>query len=245
MKTKVITLVAVAMLSISNQAFGQTDTTKSKTRTISHSHTHTSSSNGYSYEYNYDYNYDMPNYPTYGGIRLSTNFAGFVITDAPNLQSNLKAGLSFGGFMKVELSKNFALQYELLCIHTVSELKDTVTRNKNDYSYLGFEFPIYAIGQLKIGTGKGFIGVGPYAAVGLSSLSKPGNINLYKKNKATGERAMNRWDVGFGAIFGYELKNGFTLNTGYQFGFINMLSAQRDDFSMTTIKVSLGIAYKF
>ena len=107
MKKTVLLLIAFAMLSASYQSFGQTDTTR--VETISHSHYHSQSGQDYSYEYSYEYSYDVPKYPVKGGVKLNGNLSGFVITDNPNLQSTVKFGLSFGGFMKVEFSKHFAL----------------------------------------------------------------------------------------------------------------------------------------
>ena len=255
MKTKLTLLLAIMMLTFSTQLWGQNDTTRTKTRTISHSHSHSNSHNGLDYSYEYNYSYEMPNYPVRCGIRLNTNLSGFSITNTPvagfaindalGLQSNMKFGFSFGGFMKVELLKNFALQYELLFSRKVSELEYKSLNTKQDYETWGVEVPVYAIGQLKLGSGKGFVGIGPYVGVGFSSVSKPGNINLYTKDKITDKRTMNRWDVGFGAILGYEFKSGIIANAGYQFGFPNMQSAQKDDFSMTTVTISFGLAYKF
>ena len=260
MKTKSILLIAMAMLATSARLAGQTATPKNNendtiknrhTTSVSHSHSNSYSDGqgNYSYEYNYDYNYthpyEVPNYTVKGGIKLNANSSNFVITDAPDLRSNMKIGFSFGGFMKVDLSENFVLQYELLCNYKVSELENKITSAKYDYIRWGLELPIYAIGQLQLGSGKGFAGIGPYVGVGLSAVSEPDNVNLYKKNKITDESILNRWDVGLGAMLGYEFKNRITAHIGYQLGFPNMLSAQKDDFSMTSLTASIGIAYRF
>ena len=267
MKTKSMLLIAIAILTMSARLVGQTDSPKNsendtikskKTTPVSHSISNSVSnsvSNSHSqggqyncsYEYNYEYNYthEVPNYMVKGGLKLNTNLSSFVIIGTPDFQSNTKVGFTFGGFMKADISKNFALQYELLCNYKVSELENKSLNEKRDYVRWGLELPIYAIGQLQLGSGKGFVGVGPYVGVGLASISKPDNADLYKKNKTTNESILNRWDVGLGAMLGYEFKNGITAQVGYQLGFPNMLSAQKDDFSMTTLTASLGIAYRF
>ena len=254
MKKTSLLLIAFAILTMSNQSFGQTDTARIKV--VSHSHLQDGqdysyeynygySYDGYDYSYAYSYSYEMPHYPIKWGVKLNGNLSGFVITDNPNLQSKVKFGVSFGGFMKVDFSKYFAMQYELLCNYKVSELKNKTINENSDYVNWRLELPIYAIGQLSMGRGKGFIGMGPYISTGLSLISKPDKTNLYKKDKITNERMMNRWDVGLGFMLGYEFEKGITLHTGYQLGFVNMLSAQKDDYSMTNLAVSLGIAYKF
>jgi hypothetical protein len=247
MKKTTVCLIALAIMTMFQQSFGQTDTTRIKVE----SHTSVQTGPDYSYDYNYDYSYDysysyeMPKYPVKGGVKLNGNLSGFVITDNPNLRSKVKFGLSFGGFMTVYFSEHFALQCELLCSYKISELRNKTKSENTNYSYWGLELPIYAIGQLQLGKGRGFIGIGPYISTGLSLVSKSDNANLYKKNKITNERMMNRWDVGIGFMLGYEFEKGISLHAGYQLGFVNMVSAQKDDYSMTNLAVSLGIAYKF
>ncbi len=178
-----------------------------------------------------------------GGVKANANMSNFLLTDMGNAESTMKIGASLGGFMKVEFSENFALQPELMFHYKSSEMKSS--ENKTDYEYWGAEIPIYAVGQMKMGNGKGFIGVGPYVGFGLDAKFKSGDIDLYGKDEATNKAEMNRWDFGVGAIIGYEFKNGFMINAGYQMGLIDNLDASKDYATMRPQTVSLGVGFKF
>jgi len=69
---------------------------------------------------------------------------------------------------------------------------------------MGLEIPFYGIGQINIGKGKGFDGVGPYVGLGLSLKCQSGDVNFYKKNELTDFPSMNRCDFDGGVICGYE-----------------------------------------
>jgi len=247
MKTKTILLVAVATLTMSNQLFGQNEN-NSRTISQSHSHSHSHShSNGVNVDvsYSYDYSYEIPHFSVSGGLKLNSNLSNFSMSYLDNYQSNMKLGGSFGGFLKIDFFEYFAMQFELMISHKNSELENKNTGVKQDYRYWGTELPMYLIGQMNLGSGKGFIGVGPYVSAGFNAVYKPNNINLYKGEKKTDDAIMERWDFGLGAVLGYEFQNGIIVNAGYQQGLINILSAQKDDFTMRNQTLFLGIGYKF
>jgi len=177
------------------------------------------------------------------GIKANANMSNFVIRDMDDFQSNLKAGISAGVFLKLE-SKHVALQYELTLHYKTSEMEE-VGRPTVEYKSWGLELPIYVMGQINTGSGKFFIGAGPYAGLGLDAVREPGNTDLYRKDKATDKSVMQRWDFGLGAIAGYEFGNGISINGGYQAGLINTLNAEKDAMTMKNQTVSFGVGYKF
>ncbi len=69
---------------------------------------------------------------------------------------------------------------------------------------------------VELGSGKAFIGAGPYAGYGISA--KSGGVNLFKKNNETGKASMNRFDYGVGGIIGYDFNKNWQINASYQFG---------------------------
>ena len=178
------------------------------------------------------------------GIKANANMSGLIIRDMNDYQSNMKYGASAGVFMKIE-SRSFALQYELLLRYRVYGLENKSKQTPTDYKYWGLEFPIYWMGQIKAGSGKFFIGAGPFVSFGLDAKQDPDNVDLYRKDETSGKSIMQRWDFGLGAIAGYEFKNGISINVGYQAGLINMLSAEKDNSTMKNQTVGLGIGYKF
>ena len=178
------------------------------------------------------------------GVKAGAGISDFVIRDMENCQSNSKFGASAGIFLKLE-SRNFALQYELALRYRTCEVENNAEQTQTDYQYWGLELPIYLMGQIKAGSGKFFIGAGPYVSLGLDAKQTPGNVDLYKKDKTTGKSIMHRWDFGLGAMAGYEFKSGISFFAGYQAGLINLLRAEKNSMSMKNQTVGLGIGYKF
>ncbi|MDL2323088.1 PorT family protein [Bacteroidales bacterium OttesenSCG-928-A17] len=175
-----------------------------------------------------------------GGVKADANMANFLLSDLTDYQSTMKVGASLGGFMKVEFNENFALQPELLIHYKASKME--VGNLESNFEYWGAEIPVYAIGQMAMGTGKGFIGVGPY--VGLGFDAKMGSADLYKKDSAD-KSVLNRWDFGIGAIVGYEFSNKISINAGYKIGLIDQMDRGKDDASMKNQTVNLGLGYRF
>ena len=177
------------------------------------------------------------------GVKADANMSNFLLTDMDNVESNLKIGASLGGFMKLDLHQNFAIQPELLFHYKSSEMK--LGTGKTDYEYFGVEIPIYAMGQWKAGeTGRFYVGVGPYVGFGFDAKYKTGDIDLYEKN-SNDKAVMNRFDFGAGAQVGYEFGCGIQINAGYKIGFIDALDAGKDDATMLPQTISLGIGYRF
>lgn len=177
------------------------------------------------------------------GVKADANMSYFILSDLDNLKSNMNIGASLGGFVKIDLHENFALQPELLFHYKSSEMK--MSGQKTDYEYWGMEVPIYAVGQWKTGgNGRFYAGVGPYVGLGFDAKYKKGDIDLYKKG-ANDESVMRRWDFGAGALVGYEFACGIQINAGYKIGFLDMMDAGRDNASMNTSTISLGIGYRF
>ena len=117
-----------------------------------------------------------------------------------------------------------------------------------DYQYFGAEIPVYAVGQMNLGTGKGYIGVGPYVGFGFDARHKADgmdDIKLYEEIGNTGEYIMQRWDVGAGIMLGYEFSNNLQINAGYKIGFLDGLGVGSDDATMLNQTISLGIGYRF
>ena len=178
------------------------------------------------------------------GVKANATMSNFSIRDGNDFQSNLGLGASTGVFLKLE-SKYVALQYELLLHYKASAMENKTVPTQTDYKFWGLELPIYLMGQINTGSGKFFIGAGPYVGLGLDATQTPGNIDLYKKDPTTDKSILHRWDFGLSAIVGYEFRNGISINGGYQAGLINKLSAEKDAMSLKNQTLSLGIGYKF
>ena len=241
MKKTLLTSVIAVIVSLS-QMTGQSTTTTTSGQTGTYTQTETQTSGGRTittttstYTHTLDANASF-------GLKVNTNMSGFTLRDMNGFQSNIKSGISAGGFMKIE-SGNFALQYDLMLHYKVSEMENKIAHAVADYKYLGLEIPIHFMGQINAGAGKIFIGAGPFVSVGLDAVQEPGNIDLYRKNNTTDKSIMQRWDFGISGIVGYEFDFGLQINGGYQAGFIN--AANSDDYTMFNRSLYLGVGFKF
>ncbi|OJW36848.1 MAG: hypothetical protein BGO54_07030 [Sphingobacteriales bacterium 46-32] len=160
--------------------------------------------------------------------------------DMKSLKSKMSFGGSAGGFIKYDLSPNFAVQSGIDVYYTTSKLESLTDKSSDKLKSFGVEIPLYGIVQGELGSGKAFIGAGPYAGYGIST--KLDGVNLYKKNNGTGT-TMNRFDYGVGGVVGYDFDKNWQINASYKFGLADLHKGKGG--SMKNQGASIGIAYKF
>lgn len=175
------------------------------------------------------------------GVKAEANISNFILTDLDDQSSTMKIGPSLGGFMNIGVHENFAIQPEMMFSFRQSEMK--VGDVKDDFRQWGMQVPVYFLGQAYTNSGKFYAGVGPYVGLGFDARYKDADVDLYKK--IDDQKAMNRWDFGVGARIGFEFNNGMQLNASYQLGLIDQLDALKDDATMRTQAVSVGLGYRF
>ncbi|MNG89838.1 hypothetical protein D3C79_487170 [compost metagenome] len=95
--------------------------------------------------------------------------------------------------------------------------------------------------QETVGSGKAFIGAGPYVGYGI--ITKANGVSLFKNNDIAGSHVMNRFDYGVGGIIGYDLGSNWQVNATYQFGLADLHKAKGG--AMKNQTASIGLAYKF
>ncbi len=175
------------------------------------------------------------------GAKAEMNMSNFLLTDLDAQKSTMKVGPTLGGFVKFDVTENFAIQPELNFFYRQSKME--FGPKEDTFKQWGMQLPVYALGQTALGNGKFYGGVGPYVGLGFDARYDEADVNLY--DEVAGVTPMNRWDFGLGALIGYEFNNGVQLNAGYQFGFVNQLDALKDDHKMRNQVVSVGVGYRF
>jgi len=175
------------------------------------------------------------------GVKAEANMSNFLLTDLDNQSSTMKIGPTLGGFMNIGLHENFSIQPEVLFFYRQSTMETGVA--EDDFNQWGMQIPVYLLGQTYTNSGKFYAGVGPYLGLGFDARYNDADVDLYKE--VNDESVMNRWDFGLGALVGYEFSNGIQINAGYQLGLIDQLDALKDEATMRTQTVSLGIGYRF
>lgn len=180
----------------------------------------------------------------YGGPKVEANVSNFFLSDMAGMESKMNIGGSAGGFIGFRLSENFSFQEDLLIHYQTSQLEQE--GQKGDFSYLGAEFSLYAIGHWRVGNGCIIAGAGPFVGYGLDVKYKAGNVetDLYEKN-GNGDKPFQPFSAGAAVMLGYELKCGLQFNTSYKIGIIDQLDAKKADASMLPCRISLGVAYRF
>jgi len=183
---------------------------------------------------------------TTGGLKLEVNLSNFYVSGLSGAKSEMRPGATFGGFMRWDVSKLFALQGELLYHYKSSNfIWDNV---KREFQYIGMEIPIYAIFKWNLCDGQHlYVGIGPYAEFGFSAkIKKEGKkIDLYEKDEATELSTMTDFNSGFGIILGYEFDCNVQVNVGYKISITNILDANSTSITLLPGAISLGIGYRF
>lgn len=172
------------------------------------------------------------------GVKLDGNLTNVKMSSAKN-SSSFKPGASLGGFVKIDLTENFALQPELSFSYTESKIK--TGEDKIKYKYASVEVPVYALGQFAYGSGKFFIGAGPHIGYGFSVDSR--TEKLPEGHPGENKTELDHWYMGGGILAGYEFANKISIRGGCQMGFD--LSSSSKSGSIKTQTFSLGLGYRF
>jgi hypothetical protein len=182
-----------------------------------------------------------------GGIKVDATLSNFVLSDLDGVESKFGAGVSVGGYTKIEITENFALQPEILLHYKNSKMEVKSPKSETDYQFFGVELPVYAVGQMSLGNGKGFIGAGPFVGFGIDARYRASGMDdreLYKEYGGA-KSDLQRWDFGVGAMLGYEFGNRLQIVGSWKIGVINALNANKDNASMLNNTFSLGLGYRF
>ncbi|MDD7557618.1 MAG: porin family protein [Porphyromonas somerae] len=187
------------------------------------------------------------------GVKGGVNCGHLALSDDFKvLDSKMKAGADFGGFMRINLHQNFAIQPELEFYYRGSGLEANVASKEfeNKINQWGMQIPVYALGKVAVGNGTLYGGVGPFVGVGFSAKTDEiellGNrvkiepIDLYEEHSE--KSALQRWDVGIACQLGYEFANGIQINAGYKYGFINQVDDLKSSLNDVTSKLGMPLS---
>jgi hypothetical protein len=171
---------------------------------------------------------------------------GFLTNQSAHLESSIKAGSSAGIFYTYKYNENRAVETDIMFHYSASEIYSRDTGETADYSCLSIELPLYAMIQADIDNRSLYLGIGPFASLGLYSRYKSEIccINLYENKQNTGKPTIRRFDFGAGFILGYELKCSIQFNFNFKLGFRNLLDTNYENGEMISRMVSFGVGYR-
>jgi len=181
------------------------------------------------------------------GVKSDVNLSNFWINQSTHVKNSMKTGGSAGFFYKYKWREYRVLQMDMMFRYRTSEFKNHDTGETADYSYFGIEIPVYSMLQAEIDNQIIYVGLGPFASVGICSRSRSNDrsINLYQKDPTYNKTPIHRWNFGAAFIIGYELQCRLQFNFNYQLGFRNMAGEVFENVDMISQMFGLGVGYRF
>jgi len=164
---------------------------------------------------------------THFGLKAGLNIAS--VSVSPGADYNSKAGLHIGGLAHIHLSKNFALQPELVFSMQGGENEDDAKRKLN---YINIPLLVQYM------TENGFrLQTGPQLGLLVSAKAENGNVEIDIKDNFTA----TDFSWAFGA--GYLFPSGFGLDARYNLGISDIWDA--NSAKMKNSVFQLGVFYQF
>ncbi|RBQ08756.1 porin family protein [Pedobacter miscanthi] len=201
------------------------------------------------------------------GVKAGVTFPTFGVSGTENKGYEQKISTSFyvGGTVDIAVSDIFSVQPGLSLIgkggktdfsYFNAEIGNSYTVTANSkISTMYIELPVNAVFNFDLGSGKIFIGAGPYYAVAISgknkstaSLSGGGSTMTESVNediKFGKDGTMKRGDFGVNFLAGYQLSNGFNIHAGYGLGLSNLDYADKNASKVTNRVLSVGVGFAF
>lgn len=199
------------------------------------------------------------------GIRAGVNLQNIYGDDSfgKKLTNDFATGFHAGVTADLFVSEGFYLQPGLLYTVKGAKKTDGSTKSSQELSYI--ELPLNVLFKPAAGNGRLLLGVGPYAAYGISGKSKlkSGSTALefeakFKSKISAADYAttllnaayfVNPWDFGGNVLVGYEFNNGFNFQLNGQLGLskinptVEGVAADKSKWKNIGFGASLG--YKF
>lgn len=171
-----------------------------------------------------------------------------------SMSTSSKVAFYFGGVANINISPIFSLQPGLTYVGKggkldfseigeefgLDEEQTGEMKATTNMSYL--ELPVNLTANFAAGTGKFFVGAGPYAAYALSGNEKAGDVKV-DMEFGSGDDQAKRLEFGLNFLAGYQLQSGLNIHAGYGLGLSNLQNT-----SETTVKnrvFSVGLGFNF
>ncbi|WP_316827626.1 porin family protein [Pedobacter miscanthi] len=201
------------------------------------------------------------------GVKAGVTFPTFGTSGTENQGDNWKTNTSFyvGGTVDIAVSDMFSIQPGLSLIGKggKADLSEYHAELGNSYTLTGnaklstmyIELPVNAVVNFNTGSGKFFIGAGPYYAMAISGKTKTAATLTYGGTSVSDssnedikfgkDGSMKRGDFGVNFLAGYQLNNGFNIHAGYGLGLSNLDYSDASASKVTNRVLSVGVGFSF
>lgn len=190
--------------------------------------------------------------PVSFGVKAGVAFPNISFS-AMGTSASLDSKTTFyiGAVADVKVSSMFSVQPGLTFMskgtksgNAFFDENDSGLEGSINISYL--ELPVNLVANFNAGTGKFFVGAGPYAAYALSGNGKAGGV---KEDMPFGSNdgEFKRFDFGLNFLAGYQLTNGLNIHAGYGLGLGKIMNDESSGINLATKNkvFSVGLGFMF
>ncbi|MDQ8005526.1 MAG: porin family protein [Pedobacter sp.] len=194
--------------------------------------------------------------PVSFGVKAGVTFPKITAsTMGISLNTSSKTSFYVGGIADINISPIFSFQPGLTYVgkggkFDIREMAEQMGADPEDlngadaitfnYSYL--ELPLNLLANFNAGTGKVFIGAGPYAAYALSANIKAGDEKI-DAEFGSEDGQLKRMEFGLNFLGGYKLSNGLNIHAGYGLGLSNTENSNEGNTKNKVFSVGLGFNF--
>lgn len=190
--------------------------------------------------------------PVTFGVKAGVAFPNLTFSAmGTSVSLDSKTTFYVGGIADIKVSNILSLQPGLTYMSKGTKSGDAFFEDEEtdlegsiNISYL--ELPVNLVANFNAGTGKFFVGAGPYAAYALSGNGKAGGV---KEDMPFGsnEGEFKRFDFGLNFLAGYQLTNGLNIHAGYGIGLGKIMNGETSeiDLAVKNKVFSVGLGFNF
>lgn len=196
------------------------------------------------------------------GVKAGVTFPTLSYSQDLEEGAKSKANTSFyiGGTVDIPVGGMFTIQPGLTFSGkggkqeaSISEGSDSFTMSASR-SLMYIEIPVNAVVSFPAGSGKVFVGAGPYYGMAISGKDKiESKMTLDGVTESDDDSSdvefgkdgdVKRGDFGLNFLAGYQLGNGFNIHAGYGLGLSN-IAQNSGDLKVKNNVLSVGVGFSF
>lgn len=177
------------------------------------------------------------------GLKAGLNFAKYKVKEG-NITYTSDATTTFflTGYADLPVSNNLSIQPGISLQGKGGADSGDFSAQKSKDNLMYIEIPVNFVYSIPTGNvGNIFLGLGPYAGVGIQAETTKGNIS---ESASFSNAGLNTFAGGLNFLTGFKFSNGFLISGGYDLGLTNIVKDLRGG-SIKNDVYSVGIGFQF